>query len=235
MKYLFGLADTEGAPHRKNTKSNLWDIAIVFKYVFQGEPPWDTLEEVYHVCQFSCSKWSTRESIGPPLASFQNSIRHLLNHHGCERLCLCFWNAPHDRAVLKKIGVTRVYTLDLMQAVGKSKLGGPHFALGDVHKMLEFNMHPCSIIENTKPPLLLDHETTKRRVGRTGNRDKKETDDADITDLTKNFTSLAIAFAKGRGKTSGKGRRTNGGNGECDAETSRPEPVLGRESKTLTK
>lgn len=220
MKYLFGLADTEGVPHRKNSKSNLWDIAIVFKYVFQGEPPWDTLEETYHVCQFSCAKWSTSDSIGPPLASFQNSIRHLLKHHDCDRLCLCFWNAPHDRAVLKKLNVAELYTLDLMQAVGKSALGGPHFALGDVQKMLEFNMHPRTIIEKTKPPLRLDNETTERRTRVPSSRNKEKKDNtSDIDSLTKDFTSLAIDFAKRLGNTSGKSGRANGGDSKRNSRT----------------
>lgn len=232
MKYLFGFADTEGTPHRKNAKSNLWDMAIVFKYVFNGEAPWDTLEEIYHVCQFSCPKWSSMKSIGPPLASFQNSIRVLLNYHSCDRLCLCFWNAPHDRSVLRTLGVSDLYTLDLMQAIGKSKLGGPHFALGDVQKMLEFNMHPKTIIEKSKPPLQLHNEAPKGRIRASSVR-KQETED--IESITKNFTSLSIAYAKRSGKTTGATGRGDGRSGECVTGVPRKKHGVGNQSEDVRK
>jgi len=223
MKYLFGFADTEGVPNRKNSKSNIWDMAIVFKYVFNGEPPWDTREEIFHICQFSCPKWSPMKSIGAPLASFQNSIRVLLHYHSCDRLCLCFWNAPHDRSVLRTVGVSDLYTLDLMQAIGKSKLDGPHFALGDVHKMLEFNMHPRTIIEKTKPPLHLQHETSTRRTRASSDR-KQETED--LEPLTKNFASLSIAYATRCAKPIGAVGGVDGPSGECATWTSRKKPSI---------
>lgn len=209
LRYLFGFADTEGAPHKKFSKSNLWDLSIVFRYVIDGQ--YRTIDpNIYHVCQFSMNQHAEKNSVQRPLKSFRSSVDHIKKHHQCDRVLLAFWNDSHDRAVLKKSGFGDVWTVDMMKWHGKAKLGGPHFALGDVQVMMEFSATPFDIMARAGPPIYLeaavpqlDEAQTVRRIGgaSTEKRKGKETmysrsastdDDSDIDAITESLVTLAI-------------------------------------------
>ena len=210
MRYLCGFGDSEGAPHRTNSKSTLWDLSVVFTHVVDSAQDWELVEsELFHVCQFTHSKWSgtCSAAVAGPLRSFENSIQFLLNHYNCTHACLIFWNAPHDRAVLTHSKFSMpVFTLDLMGLVGKSKLGGPHSALGDVQVMLKHAKTARDIIKETdQVPLSLTDtkrkNEAKSRCSRSSSgvaKQKKQATTRDVTvdDLTSSFTELAIAFGK---------------------------------------
>lgn len=216
LRYLFGFADTEGAPHKKYSKSTLWDLSIVFRYVIDGE--YKTLnDKVYHVCQFSMNQHAEKDSVRRPLKSFHSSVDHIKNHHKCDRVLLAFWNAPHDRAVLKKSGFGDVWTVDMMKWHGKAKLGGPHFALGDVQAMIKFGATPAEILARAGPPTYLEaaepkldeaqtvrrargaspekrkgKETENKRTASTTSTESTAADDSDIDAITESLVTLAI-------------------------------------------
>ena len=204
MRYLFGFADTEGSPNRRSSSSSLWDFNIIFKYVVENNPVWKTTEDVYHICQFSCTKWC-RESNKSPLKSFNRSINYLMDHHNCDRICLCFWNAPHDRSIFKHSGLydSRITTLDLMKFHGKSKLNGPHNALGDVQMMLKYKNSPEEIINKIGTPKLLipDPELENEKIAcgrvRKSSDSKQQTNEVcDLQAITNNFATLSIKYGK---------------------------------------
>ena len=199
-KYLFGLADTEGVPHRAGSKSTLWDLCIIFTCVMES-PTWDKVEDVYHVCQFTHSKWCGGGGVREPLASFKSTINHIKEIHGCDDIILCFWNAPHDRGVLRRSGFGGIYTLDMMLWHGKRKLGGTHTGLGDVLEMMKFKVDPGEIIKVVGEPKRLEQdEATTGGTRGTGRRKQapKSTGSTrgSVEGIVSSLASMAISLAK---------------------------------------
>lgn len=111
--YLVGFCDTEGVPHRKNSKSSLWDMSIVFKYVVSEE--FKLKKQIFHLLQFSHTQHAPKTSVKKPLGNFIQATGYLLQHYSCQHLCLCFWNTPHDKAVLRYYNWELSHTVDVMK------------------------------------------------------------------------------------------------------------------------
>lgn len=113
-RVLIGYADTEGAPHRSDSKSSLWNMAIIFKYIVDDE--FKVLEDCFHVAHFAMPKHIEKQSVSTPLKTHISAIKHLKEQHNCDDVCLCFWNAGHDNAVLGYYDVlTHFDTVDLLK------------------------------------------------------------------------------------------------------------------------
>lgn len=95
-KVLFGYSDTEGTPHVKSNDSELWNMAIMFKHVI--EPT--TTKDIFHVAHLSINKNAKKKHVNQSLVTHFSSIEFLRKLYDCDRVCIAFWGAPHDMAVL---------------------------------------------------------------------------------------------------------------------------------------
>lgn len=113
-RILLGYADTEGAPHRAKSSSSLWNMAVIFKYIVDDD--FNVLEECFHVTHFAMPKRIEKSQVTQPLKTHMSTIEHLKDTHNCDTVCLCFWNAPHDNAVLRYYESLSIFdTVDLLK------------------------------------------------------------------------------------------------------------------------
>lgn len=144
IRTLVGYADTEGAPHRNDGKSSLWNMAIIFKHVVDNNS-YKILEECFHVTHFAMPKKVDKHLVSKPFKTHLDTIDHLKKEHDCDRICLCFWNAPHDNAVLRYYDALGNFdTVDLLRcARDNSTVKYKSFSIGDLSK--EFNFKSSSL------------------------------------------------------------------------------------------
>lgn len=113
-RILVGFADTEGAPHRKDGTSSLWNLVIIFKHIVDED--FNELESCMHVTHFAMPKNLEKRTVTKPLKTHISAINHIRDEHKCDEVVLGFWNAPHDNAVLKYYDVlTDFKTVDLLK------------------------------------------------------------------------------------------------------------------------
>lgn len=158
-RHLIGFADSEGVPHR-NHKNNLWNVSIIFKFIVDEE--FVNVNDIFHTTHFACQK-----NIG---SDYNDSVRTYFNHlemlkarYETDSIYLCFWNAPHDVAVLKKCGIDNYKYIDLLKWAqhtefsekpknytinemfktfkGKGELNSLHTGLGDTVRMIKIYEH----------------------------------------------------------------------------------------------
>lgn len=110
---LLAFADTEGTPHRGNGESSLWDMCIIFKHVVDGND-FKIIEDCFHVCHVSLPKNQSKKNVKSVLRHHFSTVAHLKEEHKCDNICLCFWGAPHDNAVLNYYNVLDFDTVDLL-------------------------------------------------------------------------------------------------------------------------
>lgn len=166
---MLAFADSEGAPHRGKGESSLWDFCVVVKYIVSSET-FDVVEKCHHTFQFSMPKYMTRSVVKTSLKTHFDAINHLRVEHGCDDICFCFWNAPHDLSVLKYYDLGNISTVDLLAVAkeatankyksysigslcrqfGVEMTGNPkiHSGLGDVIRMIK--LLPNLNITNTR-------------------------------------------------------------------------------------
>lgn len=116
-RFLVGFSDTEGVPNKKGSKSSLWNFFTVISYIvdLKGDRP--VIERVFHTLNLSIPKHQHSESdVIPPLECHLASLAYLKQIHSCDRIYLCFWNAPHDMGVLKHYNVNLGFSaIDLLR------------------------------------------------------------------------------------------------------------------------
>lgn len=96
--FIVGFADTEGTPHRKGSKSSLWNMFVVLRFVVRHSKA----TSIFHTSNLSLPKnLSEKEDVVIPLETFNSSLRFLKHFYDVNDLYIFFWNAPHDNAVLK--------------------------------------------------------------------------------------------------------------------------------------
>lgn len=178
-KYLIGYADSEGAPHRGDGKSSLWNLAIIFKHIVDDN--FIVVDECFHVTQFAMPKHSRKGDVTVPLQTHFDTINYLKNLHNCDRICLCFWNAPHDSAVLDTYqqSVLDIDTVDLLLCAKEhsknmfksysieklckqfniSTRESVHTALGDTIRMIHILPH----VGISEPSKMLPYKKSKKQ------------------------------------------------------------------------
>jgi hypothetical protein len=186
-RYLFGYGDTEGAPHRQGSNSNLWNISIIFKYVV--DPTGTILSKIFHTCNFSFEKNNPTPNIRIPLQTHLDSIVFLKELYECSDICICFWNAPHDKAVLRHYKVDQwFHTVDLLpiarslnknidnfsvgalaQRFGLRTSERLHTALGDTNRMISLLpflgiSDPKVLVSQIKPPRSKPKTENEKRI-----------------------------------------------------------------------
>lgn len=150
MKSLIAFLDTEGSTNENNS---LWDLSVVFKYVKNK----NQFQNVFHVCNFNHGTHC--KNISKPLKNFEKSIIYLKNYYCCDNLIFIMWNKSHDIRVLRRSGFSLAYSsVCLMKYLGKQKLNGPHSALGDVCKMLEFDFDIEKLLDSQKIEIQMNEE-----------------------------------------------------------------------------
>lgn len=155
-KILIGFADTEGVPH-KDESSNIWNICIIFKYV--TDKHLKNVESIFHTCHFASQKKIGKEA-QKPLDTYFENLKSLKDHYSAKEVFLCFWNAPHDAAVLNACGITDLQYIDLLKWArdeivsesysidslftkfrGRGELNSLHTGLGDTVRMIKICEH----------------------------------------------------------------------------------------------
>lgn len=97
-RVLFGYADTEGTPHVKSNDSELWNMALMFKHVITDKE--EKNEDIFHIAHLSINKNAHKKHVKQSLVTHFSSIEFLRKLYECDRVCIAFWGAPHDMAVL---------------------------------------------------------------------------------------------------------------------------------------
>lgn len=123
-RLLLGFADSEGAPHRGDGKSSLWDLCIIFKYVVDADT-FEILGDCFHVCHVSLPKYLTRNVVKTKLKHHFSVVQHIKEEHECQEVCIGFWNAGHDQSVLRYYDVGGFWPLDLLKCA-RHHTGGLH-------------------------------------------------------------------------------------------------------------
>lgn len=142
-RYLIGYSDTEGVPH-KNKNSNLWNLSIAFTDIVEN----NVHEEVFHTVNFTYQK-NTKFTryIKTALNIHLDGIHYLKKKYNCDEVILCFWNSPHDKAVLQHYNLLNYFKIvDLLKVVKKiTNNSYPSYKLGNVLDHLEltseYNLH----------------------------------------------------------------------------------------------
>ena len=119
-RILIGYADTEGTPHKKNTTSELWNVAIVFKYVID---PNEKPEEIFNVAHLSLNKRAEKKDVKDSLKTHFGAIEFIRKMYDCDEVRVGFWGAGHDMAVLNsyKLGnICPFIPVDLL-SIARSK------------------------------------------------------------------------------------------------------------------
>lgn len=99
MKILLGYADTEGTPHKKNNASELWNVAIVFKYLIHNDNEAKP-EEIFNVAHLSLNKRADKKDVKDSLKTHFGAIEFIRKMYECDQVRVGFWGASHDMAVL---------------------------------------------------------------------------------------------------------------------------------------
>jgi hypothetical protein len=136
-RVLVGYADTEGVPNRGDGKSSLWDMCIIFKHIVDATD-YKVLDDCFHVCHVSLPKHQEKTTVKCNLKNHFDMIEHLKEKHSCDSICLCFWNAPHDNAVLRYYDITRFDTVDLL-ACARHYSDGKHESYSITNLCRKFN------------------------------------------------------------------------------------------------
>lgn len=123
-RLLLGFADSEGAPHRGDGKSSLWDLCIIFKHVVDADT-FEIIEDCFHVCHVSLPKYLTRNMVKTKLKHHFSIVQHIREEHECQDVCIGFWNAGHDQSVLRYYDVGGFWALDLLKCA-RHHTGGLH-------------------------------------------------------------------------------------------------------------
>jgi hypothetical protein len=118
-KTIIAMADSEGAPHRGDGKSSLWDLCVLLKYIVYSDT-FETVEECNHTFQFSMPKYLTRNVVKNSLKVHFEALNHMRLEYGCENICFCFWNSPHDMSVLRYYDLGNISSVDLLAVAKKA-------------------------------------------------------------------------------------------------------------------
>ena len=216
-RVLFGYSDTEGTPHVQNNDSELWNMATIFKHIItdvqanveanvqanvqanveakveakvQAKVE-EKNEEVFHVTHLSINKNANKKDVTQSLALHFSSIEFLRKFYECDRVCLAFWGAPHDMAVLNSYNHGYEFeSLDLLSIarelnpdidsfnIGKlckrfgveCKTSKVHTGLGDVLRMIDLlpklNMNSPTRLYNLKAFTLNNEKKTRSNIRR---------------------------------------------------------------------
>lgn len=166
-KTIIAISDSEGAPHRGQGQSSLWNFCIIMKYIVDSDT-FELLQDCYHTFQFSMPKHLTRNVVKSSLSVHFEAINHVRKKYGCDNICFCFWNSPHDLSVLNYYDLGKILTIDLLvlaKVVTKNKYDSYsisdlcktldvktevklHTAMGDVIRIID--LLPKLNIDNTK-------------------------------------------------------------------------------------
>lgn len=97
-RFLIGFADTEGTPNRKNSKSSLWNMFVIFRFVVYGKKALST----FHTSNLSLPKHlGDKNDVLAPLDTFNSSLNFIKHMYKVDEIYIFFWNAPHDKGVLR--------------------------------------------------------------------------------------------------------------------------------------
>jgi len=104
-RVLIAQGDTEGCSYRSKNGNGLWNMNIIFRHVVD-EKTFENVKQIYHVNHIVLdNKHQTKPNVKKSWKIFNAVNDDLMKMYDCESLILCFWNAPHDRAVLKQYGI----------------------------------------------------------------------------------------------------------------------------------
>lgn len=116
MRILVAFGDSEGTPHVKSNNSELWNLALIFKYVLSDD---GIEEEIFHTTHLTINKNADKAQIKDPLQTHFKVVEYIRNMYECDRVHVGFWNAPHDMAVLNSYGKYPITAIDLLSNARK--------------------------------------------------------------------------------------------------------------------
>lgn len=229
-KYLVGFADTEGVPHR-DEMNNIWNIAIIFKYVVTSD--FSKIETIHNVAHFACQKKIHTKNTKKPLQTFFDNIEMMQSEYNTKYVYLCFWNAPHDAAVLKAFSPSYIRFIDLLKwarsldetpkdfsintmfghVKGERELNALHTGLGDTKRMIKIYEklgEKAKLSKKEQLKQIFDY-TYNYKENRSCNRFKNETN-----------IDAGGAGKCNYGKTSVRSRPTNTSDSQSTKYTSSP-------------
>lgn len=130
MRFMIAYSDTEGVPQRP--RGTLWNLSVLFKHVV--DESFNVIEDVLHVNHIVLDKQQTKKDIKRYLDIFMLTNDKIMKLHGCSQYYLCFWNASHDRAVLKHYDI-QMNTIDLLSCARRfTNNKHKSYALGNLCK-----------------------------------------------------------------------------------------------------
>lgn len=138
-RILIGYADTEGAPHRKVNGNAIWNMNIIFRHVIDESGK--ELERVYHCNHIILSKNHDKKDIVKSWKVFNGVNDDIMNEHDCDQYILVFWNAPHDRAVLKTYDI-EYHTIDALRRFKEMNSKYKSYKLAHICKSNKINVNP---------------------------------------------------------------------------------------------
>lgn len=130
MRVLIGYADTEGTPHVKTNDSELWNAAIVFKYVVcKNEKP----KEIFNVAHLSLNKKAKKKDVKASLKTHFSAIEFIKQMYECDEVRVGFWNAGHDMSVLNSYGDTIPFVaVDMLKLAREKNKGLKSYNIGNL-------------------------------------------------------------------------------------------------------
>lgn len=97
-RFLLAFADTEGMARKK---SNLWNALVAVRYVVDVEGNQvSSINKVFHSSHLCVEQHFAHENVKKPLNCFFEHFNYLKKFYCCDKIMVCFWNAPHDKRVL---------------------------------------------------------------------------------------------------------------------------------------
>lgn len=139
-RILIGYADTEGAPHRKTNGNSIWNMSILFRHVVNADD-FEEVQKVYHSNHIVLSKNHEKKIIKKTWNIFNQVNEDIMNECECESYILVFWNAPHDKAVLKHYGI-EYETVDALPLFKKKHPKFKSYTLSHVCQSKQINVKP---------------------------------------------------------------------------------------------
>lgn len=115
-RFLIGFADTEGMPNNSRCRSSLWNLYIMFRYIVdtrgEGAP---VVTKTLHSTHLSIEQRCDEDEVKKPLKCHMSSLDYLKYANNVDELLVCFWNAPHDRRVIRHYEVPESFKyIDLL-------------------------------------------------------------------------------------------------------------------------
>lgn len=141
-RVLLGFSDTEGTPHRKNSTSSLHDLVILFRYVVDAKT-FDIIETVDYMSHVALPKnVKDTKAVKGVLKTHFDAIKYFSKRADCESVCIGYWNAPHDKAVLRHyIDELPFQTVDLLHVARQLKPGYKSYSLSHIAREHKIKVH----------------------------------------------------------------------------------------------